>query len=121
MVVLRDVEEHEHFEALQSAARENMEALWRDVNKPPRQERIIAVFLIQPDLRRCGGGEREEGKGVAAAKALFRIVRSMSRDRRVTVSASVVFCRFVLLGASKLFICTRSPCSTFCRSLALTR
>ncbi|CAN0409153.1 unnamed protein product, partial [Laminaria digitata] len=34
MVVLRDVEEDEQFEALQHAAMENMEALWRDVDKP---------------------------------------------------------------------------------------
>ena len=44
MVVLRDVEEDEHFEALQNAARENMEALWRDVDKPPRQGR--SRFLV---------------------------------------------------------------------------
>lgn len=36
MVVLRDVEEDGHLEALQRAARANMEALWRDVDKPSR-------------------------------------------------------------------------------------
>lgn len=36
MLVLRDVEEDEHFEALDKAARANMEALWRDVDKPSR-------------------------------------------------------------------------------------
>lgn len=36
MLVLRDVEEDGHFEALDEAARANMEALWRDVDKPSR-------------------------------------------------------------------------------------
>lgn len=36
MLVLRDVEEDKHFEALDKAARANMEALWRDVDKPSR-------------------------------------------------------------------------------------
>lgn len=36
MLVLRDVEEDGHFEALDKAARENMEMLWRGVDKPSR-------------------------------------------------------------------------------------
>lgn len=36
MLVLRDVEEEGHFEALEKAARANMETLWRDVHKPSR-------------------------------------------------------------------------------------
>lgn len=36
MLVLRDVEEEGHYEALEKAARVNMEALWRDVDKPER-------------------------------------------------------------------------------------
>lgn len=36
MLVLRDVEEEGHFEALEKAARANMETLWRDVQKPSR-------------------------------------------------------------------------------------
>ncbi|CAM9594971.1 unnamed protein product, partial [Hapterophycus canaliculatus] len=36
MLVLRDVEEDGHLEALDRAARANMEALWRDVDKPIR-------------------------------------------------------------------------------------
>lgn len=38
MLVLRDVEEDEHLEALDKAARANLEALWRDVDKPSRCE-----------------------------------------------------------------------------------
>lgn len=38
MLVLRDVEEDEHLETLDKAARANLEALWRDVDKPSRCE-----------------------------------------------------------------------------------
>lgn len=36
MLVLRDVEEEDHLEVLEKAVRANMEAIWRDVDKPRR-------------------------------------------------------------------------------------
>lgn len=36
MLVLRDIEEDSQFDHLESAARANMEALWRGVEKPDR-------------------------------------------------------------------------------------
>lgn len=42
MLVLRDVEEDGHFEALDKAARANMEALWRDVDKPDRSSPLVS-------------------------------------------------------------------------------
>eukprot|EP00903_Cladosiphon_okamuranus_P005464 g5449.t1 len=52
MLVLRDVEEEEHFEALDKAARANMEALWHDVDKPSslRDAGLSEMF----DLRTSG-------------------------------------------------------------------
>ncbi|CBN78159.1 RHD3c, RHD3/Sey1 family GTPase involved in the ER-to-Golgi traffic [Ectocarpus siliculosus] len=52
MLVLRDVEEDEHLEALDKAARANLEALWRDVDKPSslRDAGLSEVF----DVRTCG-------------------------------------------------------------------
>ncbi|CAN0558371.1 unnamed protein product, partial [Ectocarpus sp. 12 AP-2014] len=52
MLVLRDVEENEHLEALDKAARANLEALWRDVDKPSslRDAELSEVF----DVRTCG-------------------------------------------------------------------
>jgi len=43
MLVLRDVEEDGHFEALDKAARENMEALWRGVDKPSRSVQVTSA------------------------------------------------------------------------------
>ncbi|CAM9661121.1 unnamed protein product [Scytosiphon promiscuus] len=52
MLVLRDVEEDGHLEALDRAARANMEALWRDVDKPRslRDAELSEIF----DLRTFG-------------------------------------------------------------------
>lgn len=46
MLVLRDVEEDEHFEALEKAARANMETLWRGVDKPSRCACFLFSFLF---------------------------------------------------------------------------
>lgn len=52
MLVLRDVEEDGHLEALEEAAKTNMEALWRDVDKPSRP---VFFFLDRHlSLASCG-------------------------------------------------------------------